>query len=127
MKRRSTVLLAIVTGTGTPRPSDSGASVPVLNESVTDCSNQQFMPALTPHSTRPAPHARARSASRRCARHTASRLAVFPPPTYRTSEVRRTAVQCGEGAVEPRDVTVGVPAGGRHEANARGRRASKRG
>ena len=51
------------------------------NESVTDCSNQQFIPALMPASTTPACQASTSTRSRPCARHAASRLAVFPPPT----------------------------------------------
>jgi hypothetical protein len=50
-------------------------------ESVVEASNQQFIPALTPHSTAPASRASRRAASTRCARHTASSEAVLPPPT----------------------------------------------
>ena len=43
--------------------------------------NQQFIPALMPHRTTPACQASVRIRSRPWTRHTASRLAVLPPPT----------------------------------------------
>ena len=51
------------------------------NESVTDSANQQFMPALIPHSTIPACQASTSTRSRPWTRQIASMFAVLPPPT----------------------------------------------
>jgi len=50
-------------------------------ESLIEHSNQQFMPALTPHSTTPSSHASRSAWSMPCTRQMASMFAVLPPPT----------------------------------------------
>ena len=48
---------------------------------VTPHSNQHIEPALSPASTIPACHASRRISSSACARQSASRLIIEPPPT----------------------------------------------
>ena len=52
---------------------------------MVEASNQQLAPALDPVMTTPLCQASRRTASSPCRRHTASMLAVFPPPTNTTS------------------------------------------